>query len=483
MPAQPASSHLTFMHWLGRLLILALLLALTPHVLYAAPTVGDRVVGWGDNRSNQTAIPAGLSGIVQVAAGFSHSLALRSDGTVVAWGANGLGQTNIPSTLSNVVQVAAGLYHNLALQSDGTVTAWGYNLSGQMDIPPGLNGVTQVAAGNTHNLALRSDGTVVAWGANGLGQCNVPPGLTGVVQVAVGAYHSLALKSDGTVVAWGNNNYGQAAIPAGLTGVVQVAAGGFHSLALKSNGTVVVWGNNDYQQTNIPQGLSDVVEIAAGYVHNLALRSDGTLVAWGDNQFRQATIPTNLTRVVQVAAGGYHSLAILKQELLTVQWSTPAPISYGTALGTSQLNAVANVPGTMSYSPPEGTVLSAGAGQVLTATFMPNSSAYTSATITTTITVDPALLTVTAANQTMRAGDPLPPLRLSYSGFVLGENTNVLDTQPTARTTATRNSPPGQYPITVGGGSDPNYSFAYQSGTLTITADSGRRVYLPMIVR
>jgi hypothetical protein len=52
-------------------------------------------------------------------------------------------------------------------------------------------------------------------------------------------------------------------------------------------------------------------------------------------------------------------------------WSNPADITYGTALGAAQLNATANVPGNFNYSPGSGTVLSAGTGQPLLASFTP----------------------------------------------------------------------------------------------------------------
>ena len=44
------------------------------------------MVAWGDNDYGQCNVPAGLSGVVAVAAGAYHSLALKADGTVVAWG-------------------------------------------------------------------------------------------------------------------------------------------------------------------------------------------------------------------------------------------------------------------------------------------------------------------------------------------------------------------------------------------------------------
>ena len=47
----------------------------------------------------------------------------------------------------------------------------------------------------------------------------------------------------------------------------------------------------------------------------------------------------------------------------TITWATPADITYGTALGATQLNATASVPGTFVYTPAAGTVLNAGAAR------------------------------------------------------------------------------------------------------------------------
>jgi uncharacterized delta-60 repeat protein len=282
------------------------------------PATCGTVVTWGDDSRGQTTIPAGLTGVVALAGGEYHTLALKSDGTVVAWGDNRYAQSTVPVGLAGVVALAAGYGHSLALKSDGIVVAWGGNYDGQSTVPAGLDSVVAVAAGRNHSLALKSDGTVVAWGWNNQGQSTVPAGLGGVVAVGAGDSHSLALKNDGTVVAWGYGAYGQCSVPTGLSGVVALGGAFFHSLALTSDGTMMAWGNDFYGQTSVPTGLNGAVAVAVGGCHNLALKSDRTVVAWGagspgslgGENYGQSTVPADLTNVVAVAVGSYHSLAL-----------------------------------------------------------------------------------------------------------------------------------------------------------------------------
>ena len=192
-------------------------------------------------------------------------------GRVVAWGSNQYGQADVPAGLTGVIAVAAGSAHSLALHADGHVTAWGRNDSGQTNVPPGLTDVVAIAAGGNHSLALHADGRVTTWGSHHYGQTSVPEGLTDVVAVAAGGHHSLALDADGHVTAWGDNAFGQACVPTGLANVVAIAAGWWHSLALHADGHVTAWGRNDYGQTSVPAGLTDVVAIAGGDEHSLAI--------------------------------------------------------------------------------------------------------------------------------------------------------------------------------------------------------------------
>jgi hypothetical protein len=72
----------------------------------------------------------------------------------------------------------------------------------------------------------------------------------------------------------------------------------------------------------------------------------------------------------------------------TVTWPAPAKITSGTELSGMQLDAAASVPGTFVYTPPAGTVLSAGT-QTLSVTFTPaDVKGYAKATMSVPITVN-----------------------------------------------------------------------------------------------
>ncbi len=314
------------------------------------------VVGWGSDgygelgdgvevHEQDTPIPvSGLHEVVAISAGHKFSLALLANGTVMSWGFNQFGKlgngTNVQSSdvpvqvkgLGNVVAIAAGFFHSLALLSNGTVMAWGNGDYGELgdgatsnsNVPvavTGLANVKAISAGGIHSLALLDNGTVMSWGGDEYGQLglgegvthrtDVPvavKGLSGASAISAGMFYNLALLGNGTVMSWGFNHSGQLGngavnqrtngVPGpvlNLSGVKAIAASNSsvtlartnqHSMALLNNGSVMGWGGNEDGQlgdgsiasSDVPMpvsGLSNVTAIAAGGFHGLAIEAGG----------------------------------------------------------------------------------------------------------------------------------------------------------------------------------------------------------------
>lgn len=232
-----------------------------------ALTANGEVVSWTWSGTPSAISPIGitntaLTNVASAVASSSSILAITDTGDVIHLAGNTLTSRG----LTNAVAISAGWSHYLALKSDGTMLAWGSNSYGQTNVPPGLTNIVGIAADNSHSLALTADGQVFAWGANFSGGTNVPASLSNAVAVSSGGGRSSALTADGKVVAWGVN------FPDSASGIVAISGGESQSLILSSNGQVKAWGyNNNYWQTNLPPGLSNVTSIAAGSPSGLAV--------------------------------------------------------------------------------------------------------------------------------------------------------------------------------------------------------------------
>ncbi len=84
------------------------------------------------------------------------------------------------------------------------------------------------------------------------------------------------------------------------------------------------------------------------------------------------------------------------------------------------------------------------------------------------LTILPAPLTITAVDQTIRKGDPLPTFTLTYEGLKNGETPSDLTKLPSIVCDANEMSSPAEYEIMVWGAESPNYDITYKNGTLTI---------------
>ena len=280
-----------------------------------------------------------------LAAGESHLLAIKTDGSLWAFGDNDAAQLG-DGTLNDqaafvrvpvpgeVAAVATRFEHNVALTRDGNYHTWGENYAGQLGLgfvrtpqstPLQVGADTNwafVDFGQSSTVALKSDGTLWAWGQNFSGELGdgTSVGKTTPVRVgtasnwrhvAAGQRHVLAVKQDGTLWGWGVNFSGQVGVdpaqareqlePARIGAEqdwVSVAAGYDHSLAIKVDGSLWAWGGNDKGQlgdgTNqarfTPARIgadADWQSVTAGGVpgrSSFALKTDGSLWAWGENR-------------------------------------------------------------------------------------------------------------------------------------------------------------------------------------------------------
>jgi alpha-tubulin suppressor-like RCC1 family protein len=279
-----------------------------------------------------------------VACGQLHTATIKADGSLWTWGWNNRGQLGLGDYGANAGRlvptrvdedadwesVAAGDSHNVAIKTDGSLWAWGFNQYGQCGlgyVTPvlvtapqrvgGENDWTSVSAGYDWSLAIKSDGSLWVWGRNlegylGLGDSgdetnrNVPTRLGAAndwAAVACGFSHSVAIKADGSLWAWGANWGGQLGdgtydqkespvqVGTGYAGAA-VAGGGCHTLAVKGDGSLWAWGNNESgevgdgtrEQRNAPVRIgttNDWAVVAPGYDWSLALKTDGSLWTWG----------------------------------------------------------------------------------------------------------------------------------------------------------------------------------------------------------
>ena len=248
-----------------------------------------------------------------VAAGGSHTVEVKSDGSLWGWGANGSGQLG-----------DGGVTDHLSPELIGS----GFATAVPESLHAAAGALHPIAAGYLHTLAVKENGTLWAWGDNTYGQLGLSTSSGGHYSpeqvgedtdwaaVAAGTNFSLALKTNGSLWAWGDNTYGQLGIGTSASwdrpqqigtsrDWVSIVAGGANAFGLKTDGSLWAWGDNGSGQLGI--GTMDVLRhdaptqvgstpaagsagwrmLASGGSFTVGVKTDGTLWAWGENSYGQ----------------------------------------------------------------------------------------------------------------------------------------------------------------------------------------------------
>ncbi|KAI1760052.1 RCC1/BLIP-II [Hypoxylon sp. FL1150] len=269
----------------------------------------DGIIGFSEGvrtQSTPTIIP-GLRGIVQLACGSNHVLALDAAGKVFTWGSGGQFQLGrkplsrlggpsaglIPqacgrfSSRHRAIHVSAGSYHSFYIDDSNHVWAWGLNNYAQtglnentgeddaMVLQPqvveSLEGykISQIVGGEHHSVACTKDGELLTWGRVDGHQVGQPS----------------TLYTEENAVFDDNGKPRILARPTAIDGVEKanfIATGTDTSFALDEAGKVYSWGFSANYQTG--QGTIDDIEVPT-VIDNTAIRDRRIVWAGAGGQF------------------------------------------------------------------------------------------------------------------------------------------------------------------------------------------------------
>ena len=316
---------------------------------------------FADPNESLTAVLGGA--VAQVSTGTDHTCVLMTDGHVRCSGGNGWGQLGSGWTaprgagfvevagIADAVAISAGYAHTCAVLTDGTVRCWGFNIYGQLGdgttfpwaqaTPVTVTGITDavgVSAGLYFTCALLADGTVRCWGLGGgeLGDGTVADrttpvqvvGIDTAIAVTASSNSACALLADSSVHCWGNGAFGVlgdgigtgSLTPVPVSGIttatgVSMSVGGHFGCAVLDEGTIRCWGEDARGQlgdggstiADAPVavvGIDTAVEVSTGYDFACARLADSTVRCWGSNDVGELGDGTAVTSAVPVVATG-----------------------------------------------------------------------------------------------------------------------------------------------------------------------------------
>lgn len=310
-------------------------------------------------------------GVVDVAAGATHTCAVLADGTVWCWGARdghrmgGTGDVDTPVRVPGIdtaVSVTAGRHHTCVRTVLSEILCWGANGYGQVGVSPPSHEVfppVQVATGRepragAYHTCVRASATEAhCWGRVYLEAttADAPVVIQGGSMLALGDHHTCHIENS-TVLCLGWNQRGQLGLgdrawrptPEAVDGdwyILAVGTGSEHSCISYMTGDLRgthCFGANDYGQLGIPPGDDQLTPVKVsslpaqildgGKRHTCAKDSPlpGSLYCWGHNargqlgtgevlsayEFRRVL----LEEVTDFSVGDEHTCAILDDQTL-----------------------------------------------------------------------------------------------------------------------------------------------------------------------
>lgn len=361
----------------------------------------------------------------RVVCGVENTFLLGPLGRVYASGYNGSKQLGLGSStsqrksftklsVSNVVDLAAGYSHTIALDSSGKVYGFGKNTAGQLgnvseesgviaDLPP----IHFISTGNSYSIAVDHLGQAWGLGTNGHGELGlkdlqktmlVPMKISNLIckQVVTGIDHTIVLDVHHNVWLFGRNLFGQLGFgdtkdrrePILNTQFRDIQAvfstHGEFTIAIDTSGTIWACGNSRFGQLeqesdviSIPTALhlpERATFVTGGVGHIIALDDQKQLWGIGRNQSGELGIGTKASKVSKfthvadippissVSAGGHFTVAI---DCLSGIWvfgkstsgalgleDPPAEVRLPTLLPTT-LNLTPNQPSNIRMSSPD----------------------------------------------------------------------------------------------------------------------------------
>ena len=319
---------------------------------------------------------------VLVTAGADHACALTDRGEAYCWGSNEFGQLGNGSTDSaprltpvrvqtdaEFTVVAAGFTHTCALKRDGTAWCWGANDTAQLGDGTTKNAPTptplpiqvktdvkfkSIGPGGGHTCAVSVDGVGYCWGGNWHGQLGVgdrdgdsaapccyrlPRPIRTELQLGsavAGGISSCAVAKDGKAYCWGSPQEGRLGTGAadaanksadkttptlvlGDALFTTVMPRAWHTCGLSTTHAVLCWGGDMFQMKSpVPERVplpDEASIITTGQFHDCALTRARIAYCWGtntdgelgDGTTRDSVTPQRVStdrRFAAISAGG-----------------------------------------------------------------------------------------------------------------------------------------------------------------------------------